>query len=84
MSDDKLSRIENKIDKIESHMGKQEVNLARLTVSVEEHVKRSNLLEKKMEPLEDHVNLMNAVIKILVFLGTLAAILEAAHLYGAM
>lgn len=78
MSNDKLDRIEVKVDKIEDHLGKQEVNLARLTVSVEEHVKRSNMLEDKIKPIEEHVSLVNASFKLLALLATLAAIADVA------
>jgi hypothetical protein len=80
MSDElKLDRIEDKIGKIEDHMQKQEVNLARLTVSVEEHVKRSNLLEAKMKPIEDRVNLVDAAFKIVIALSIMATIIGALY-----
>lgn len=82
MADDKLGRIEDKIGKIENHLQKQEVSLARLTVSVEHHVKRTDLLEDKyqadIKPLKEHDNLLSAAFKIVVFLSIVLTIADIA------
>lgn len=75
MSD--MTRIEDKLEKIEGHIGTQAVTLERLTVSVEEHVRRTNLLESKVEPLEKHVSMMNGALRLISVLGVVAAIAEA-------
>lgn len=75
MSD--MTRIEDKLEKIEGHIGTQAVTLERLTVSVEEHVRRTNLLESKVEPLEKHVSMMNGALRLISILGVVAAIAEA-------
>lgn len=69
-------RIDAKLDQIEGHLGKQEVNLARLTVSVEEHVRRTDLLERKIEPIEKHVVMVNGIIKFLLFAGSMIMLAE--------
>lgn len=75
MSD--FNRIEDKLEKIEGHIGTQAVTLERLTVSVEEHVRRTNLLESKVEPLEKHVAMVSGAMRFISVLGILAAIAEA-------
>ena len=42
-------RIEDKIDILLSHMAHVDITLARQNVTLEDHVRRSNMLEKKME-----------------------------------
>jgi hypothetical protein len=73
MSDQRLL---DKIDKIEEHLGKQEVSLARLTVSVEEHVRRSNLFEEALKPVQQHVLRVEGALKLIGLLGILAALIQ--------
>lgn len=68
-------RIHDKLDRIESTLSKQEVTLARLTVSVEEHVKRSNMLEDALKPIQTHVSMVQGAVKLISILGVLAAII---------
>jgi hypothetical protein len=72
----KIDRLIDKVDKIEDTLVKQEVNLARLTVSVEEHVKRSNNLEEALKPVQRHVVLVEGALKFIGLLGVLATIVE--------
>ena len=51
MSSDRLERIENKLDKVVDGIGVINVTLARNTSSLEEHVKRTNMLEEKINPV---------------------------------
>ena len=74
------NRVLDKLDKIETAMNKQEINLARLTVSVEEHVKRTNMLEEDMRPMKRHVNMVEGALKLIALSGILATIVESIHL----
>jgi|SRR5271165_822226 len=72
---DKIADHMAKIDKIEEHVSKQENNLTRLTVTVEEHVKRSNLQEEnnkilraEFELIKQQVNSMTGIYKFLGYL----------------
>jgi len=75
--------IDAKLDKIVDTLGQQAVTLERLTVTVEDHVRRSNLHEeeikntnKKIEPLERHVWMVKGGFKLATLLGIIAAIAE--------
>lgn len=46
-----LERIETKLDRVSDTLSGQAVTLARNTVSLEDHVRRTNLLEARVEPL---------------------------------
>jgi tRNA U34 5-carboxymethylaminomethyl modifying GTPase MnmE/TrmE len=99
MEDSRLDKLEEKIEAkfeklIEAQMkqneisNRQEVNLAKLTVSVEEHVKRSNLHEDEIkaikadvEPLKASVNKIAGGWKlfIYVFIPLIAAVITTLH-----
>lgn len=76
--------VDQKLDKIVDTLGQQAVTLERLTVTVEEHVKRSNMQEaaiaatnKRIEPLEKHQWMVKGASKLIGTLALLAAIAEA-------
>lgn len=75
------SRVESKIDKMSDRQNDQAVTLERLTVSVEDHVKRTNLLEADIKPIKRHVAMVEGALKLLGILGVLAAILETVHTF---
>lgn len=47
-----------KVDRLDTRQDEMDRTLVRNTVSLEEHVKRTNLLEAKIEPIEAHVIFM--------------------------
>ena len=67
--DKRLERIEGKIDEIMVEQAKQHVTL-------QEHTKRSTMLEEEMKPVRRHVAQMQGAMKLLGILALLAAILE--------
>lgn len=73
-------RLHDKLDKIEYTLSNQAVTLGRLTVSVEEHVKRSNMHEDELKSLQRHQSRVEGAGKLLTILALLAAILEAIHI----
>jgi hypothetical protein len=72
MNDERDARVEAKIDKIVEHIGSIDVTIAKLTVSVDEHVRRTNILEKQIEP----VKTITGVGKILLFLAIIGSGIE--------
>lgn len=73
-----LDRLEEKIDKVVEKTSSIDVTLAKQSVILDEHVRRTNLLEKKLEPIEKHVILMKGLMKIVGFVG-LGALLKFLH-----
>lgn len=71
-----LEHLLNKIDNIDSRIDNIDKTMAVNTASLEEHVKRTNILEKKLEPVEDHVKLMNAVAKLIALTSTVLGVLK--------
>jgi hypothetical protein len=80
-------RILDKLDKIDDRLNDMDKTLVRNTTSLEEHMKRSDALEKlinaqsdAMRPVEDHVRHMQGAGKLIVWasvvLGIVAAIFK--------
>ncbi len=69
-------RVHDKLDKVVESISEINVTLAKQSVSLEEHIKRSNMLEAKMVPVEKHVAMVNGALKFIGLLGILAGILE--------
>jgi hypothetical protein len=62
-------------DKLDERLDRIDATLIRNTVTLEEHVRRTNLLESDMKPIKRHVDLINAGAKIvsIVVAAALAA-----------
>jgi len=73
----KLDKIEAKIDKIQEKMSNIDVTLAAQHESLKLHIKRTDLLERKMEPVEKHVAMVHGALKLLGFIALLAGIAES-------
>lgn len=74
MSDQRLIRIEDKIDRIQAHMSSIDVTLAAQHVSLDEHIKRTNLLEQEIKPIKEHVGTLRALIRLVGILSALAGL----------
>ena len=72
--DDNFKKIETKIDKLDERLDQVDKHLAVYNQQLIYHIARTDALEAKLEPVESHVTLMNNIVKILIFIGILAAI----------
>jgi tetrahydromethanopterin S-methyltransferase subunit G len=74
MADDKrLERIEEKIDNLGGHLGTIDTTLALQHVSLEQHIRRTELLEEKIAPLEKHVSQVHGIMKFIGILTTIGS-----------
>ena len=64
MDDDRADRIETKIDKIIDQIGEINSTLAAQHISLELHIKRTNILEDKIIPIETSRNEIRGIIKL--------------------
>lgn len=71
-----MSKIEEKLDKIQEDVTEIKTHLAVYNSQLEIHIKRSDLLEAKIVPIEKHVNMVSGAIKLITILATIAAIVE--------
>lgn len=70
-------RIETKIDNIIEDIGDIKITLAKQHVTLDEHIRRTEILEEEMKPVKKHVYMVDGALKALGILGILAGILEA-------
>lgn len=68
MSDSKA--ILEKLEKMDSRLDNIDITLAKQAKDLEYHIKRTDLLEDKLIPVEKHVSLVNTAFKVLLGLGT--------------
>lgn len=68
-----LLRLENKLDKVVDDIGEVKVIMAKNTVSLQEHIKRTNILEKQVAPMWTTYKALAVLIS---FTFVAAAILE--------
>lgn len=52
------------LEKIEARLDTLDVTMIKNTMSLEEHIKRTNLLEEDFKPVKKHVELVNTTAKI--------------------
>lgn len=72
-----LAKVETKLDKIDDSITRIDITLARQSEILDVHVKRTNILEDSLKPIERHVNMVQGAIKLILILGTIAGIIEA-------
>lgn len=60
-SNDRLIRV---LEKMEERLDNLDTTMVKNTLSLEEHVKRTNLLEEQIKPIKKHVDMVNAGAKI--------------------
>jgi uncharacterized coiled-coil protein SlyX len=84
--DERLERIENKLDRVVDTMGEINATTAKQQVSLDYHIKRTNLLENKLKPVEDHVAMVGSFFKLIaglsgvaIIIGTIIAWLDYVH-----
>lgn len=76
MDDQRLDRIEGKLDKISTRMGNIDVTLAAQHVSLKEHMRRSDLLEAKLQPIERQKYMIDGMLKLVGMLAVIVGIAE--------
>jgi len=71
---DEVKSIRVKADESDNRLNSIDVTLAKQNISLDNHIKRTELLEHRMEPVEKHVLMINGFFKILGIVGTIVAI----------
>lgn len=83
MNDDITKLVISRLDKLADKQEVQNVTLTRLTVSVEDHVRRTNILESRIKPMEEQFYLLrNGAIVIGAISGIVMTGLTALKLLG--
>lgn len=71
-------RLEAKLDHIVEKIGSIDVTLARQAGQLEYHIKRTDLLEKRLDPVEKHVIMSKGALKLLGLCGGIIGLAAAA------
>lgn len=81
-----LARIEQKVEKIDDHLASMDKTLVKQEANLEEHMRRTELLEEQhkhfeteLEPINAHVNQVKGVIKLLAFIVPIIATIVTAY-----
>lgn len=74
---DSLIRIEDKLEKLAEQNAEQNVILGKQSVILDEHVKRTNILESTIKPIQHHVSMVQGAFKFIGLLATAFAIAAA-------
>lgn len=68
------NKLESKIDKIQISISRIDKHLEVYNAQLQIHIKRSDMLERKFEPVERHVHFINGLVKLAAAIATLTAI----------
>lgn len=74
MQDDRMIRIEDKVDRLGERLSSIDSTLAAQHVSLKAHMRRTELLEKALEPIKSHVSIIEALFKIFGAIGFIVAL----------
>lgn len=69
-----LERVLDKLDKLDDRLDKLDLTLVRNTISLEEHSRRCDLLEKDLKPVKKHVLIIETSFKLIGALSVVIAI----------
>lgn len=71
MSDDRLERIEVKIDSLGSRLGNVDVTLSAQHITLKEHMRRTAILEQQVIPLVRRASMSDGMLKLIGFVALL-------------
>lgn len=73
MDDNKLEKV---LDKLDSRLDNIDVTLAAQHVSLKDHIRRTELLEDAVKPLQSHMDMVKGAAKLIGLASLLASIIE--------
>lgn len=76
MSSEWNNRIENKLDSALKDISEIKLSQATHNAIVETYMERTKLMEKELQPVKRHVDMMSGAVKLITLLGILAGIVE--------
>lgn len=76
MDNERGERIEKKVDQIVDTISEINVTLAKQSVVLDEHIRRTALLEQAVDLLKHHQSMVSGVIKFISIIAALAALIE--------
>jgi hypothetical protein len=68
--------MDNDLKDIHTELGKINLNLAVYNEQLKEHMRRTDILEKKLQPVETHVQRVNGIIAFILFISGLTYLIK--------
>jgi hypothetical protein len=69
-----------KLDKLDERLDSVDKVLVRNTTSLEDHIRRTEILENEMEPVKAHVAQVSGAMKLIIAISSVAGIVQAVYL----
>ena len=78
MKDDKeqLDRIEAKVDKVDQRLDKVDTHMAVYNQELKDHIRRTELLEDAVKPIQEHVHKVTGALKVIASTGIILSIIK--------
>lgn len=74
-----MSDINEKLDKLDNKLNSINITLVKQQGILDVHVKRTDLLESQIVPIQEFKTELNGIIRFFKFLGIIAAIIEGIY-----
>lgn len=81
MEDRRDHRVADKLDAILEKITQITVSIAKIEVDVAHHIKRTDLLEKQVEPMKKHADELSGVVKFFKILALVIGVIEAIRMF---
>lgn len=81
MEDRRDRSVTMKLDAIMEKLAQVNISIAKIEVDVAHHIKRTDLLEKQVEPMKKHTDELAGVVKFLKFLALAIGLIEAIRMF---
>lgn len=81
MDDRRLNKLEEKLDKMSDSISSIDKTLSTQSIQLTEHIKRTNLLEDRFKPVEDHVQSLKGIVLFFKVLASIATVAEVIRLF---
>lgn len=69
-----MERLLDKLDKLDDHLQRIDVTLAKQEVSLSEHIRRTELIENDLVPIKGHVERVNGAMRFIGFIALLVSL----------
>ena len=74
-------RTADKLDEIINKLAQVNISIAEIKVDVAHHIKRTDLLEKQIEPMKQHASELAGVVKFFKFMALVIGLIEAVRMF---
>lgn len=69
-----IDRLHGKLDKLDDRLDSVDKTLVRNTVSLEDHIRRTELLEQALKPVQQHITMLQGALKLVILFGIVASV----------